>query len=478
MINFIFYYVLVSVTTVPQNPFFDHYTVIPPLGTITSIATAPQYVFAASDNYLLFFNKQSLVLEKTVYLDREIHLIGYDQQYDDLWLFNTSNIVRLAVTSYITREYPFTERVTRCGIGIDYVYLDASQKYALNKRTGEIKVITSFPEDVKWYKKTTATDIQQYRYLTPYYYMDDSKESQVPFQHYTITSIYDDGVWLYVGTAQFGLLKYNTVSWQKTRVVYGPLDNVITKVKKFNNNIYFISPSGISYYIPGTVNWKYQRLLHEVTDFIWEDNNLIIGFENRTARAQGALEFTLSNFKTSVLCLSSDEQYTYVGTQSGLYRIAQGSNEPLQFGPAQYPVYTVYPTDDELYVGAEFGFYKYNRANEQWSEIINQGIKDIVEIKDELYLLGMNNQLIKYWNSSDTGWVVLPYFNIYDIDTDNDVLYCASYAGVYYYEPATEFYKVIFELPRIRYDYVFVIDNDILVVSDQHIYRLPTAYRD
>ncbi|KPJ72378.1 hypothetical protein AMJ52_06515 [candidate division TA06 bacterium DG_78] len=478
MINFILCYTILSVTIVPQNPFLDHYTIIPPLGTITSIATSPQYIFAASDNYLLFFNKHTLTLEKTVYLDHAINLIGYDQQYDDLWLFNTTSIVRFAVTSYISREYTFSESVTRCGIGIDYVYLDASQKYSLNKRTGEIKVITSFPENVKWHKKTTNSDIQQYRYLTPYYYMDDSKESQVPFQHYSITSIYDDGLWLYVGTDQFGLLQYNTVSWQKTRVIYGPLDHTITKIKKFDNNIYFISSSGVSYYVPGTSNWKYQRLLHDVTDFIWVDNNLIIGFENRTARAQGALEFTVSNFKTSILCLSSDAQYTYVGTKSGLYRIAKGSSEPLQFGPAQNPVHAVYPTDDAIYVGGEFGFYKYTKADEHWSEIINQGIKDIAEIKNEFYLLGVNNQLIKYWNSSDTGWILLPYFNIYDIDTDSEVLYCASYAGVYYYEPTTEFYKVIFDLPRIRYDYIFVIGDDILAVSNQHIYRLSIAYRD
>lgn len=484
MINFILCYMIFSVNITPQNPFLDHYTVMPPLGQITSIATSPLYVLAVSDNYLLFFNKQTLALEKTVHFDQTIDLIAYDQQYDELWIFNTSSIIRFAITSYIVKEFTFSENVNGCGIGIDYIYLDAWRNYSLNKRTGEITAVNSFPKNVKWYKKTSDRDIQNYSFLTPYYYVDDPKESQSPFYQYKITSIYDDGLWLYVGTDRFGFLRYHTVSWQKKRIIYGPLDRMIKKVKRFDGNIYFISASGISYYTSGTGSWNYQRLVHEVADFVWMDNSLVFGFENRMSRAGGAMEFTVSNFKSDVICLSSDEQYIYAGTNSGLFRIIKGTNKPIQFGPDQYPVYAVYPMKEEIYVGGEFGFYKYYKKENRWSEIINYGIKDIVEVKNELYLLGVNNQLIKYQtiqsdsSASDQDWIVLPYFNIYDIDTDNEILYCASYAGVYYYEPATEFYKVIFGLPRIKYDYIFIVDDNILAVSNQNIYRLPIKYRD
>ena len=86
------------------------------------------------------------------------------------------------------------------GIGIDYLYLDTGRKYSFNKRTGEINLIKFFPENLKWYKKTTEDDINNYPFLTPYYYYDKPEESQSPFQKYGITAVYDDGMYLYVGT--------------------------------------------------------------------------------------------------------------------------------------------------------------------------------------------------------------------------------------------------------------------------------------
>ena len=77
-----------------------------------------------------------------------------------------------------------------------------------------------------------------------------------------------------------------------------------------------------------------------------------------------------------------------------------------------------------------------------------------------------------------TNWFLLPYFNIYDIETDNEVLYCASFAGVYVYEPETEFYQMVHSLPSLSYDHVFVIDNNIVAVSKGNLFTLPVKYRD
>ena len=112
------------------------------------------------------------------------------------------------------------------------------------------------------------------------------------------------------------------------------------------------------------------------------------------------------------------------------------------------------------------------------------GVKDIVGLKDAVYALGTNNQIMCSSNTltdsltPDSGWVLLPYFNIYDIDTDNEVLYCATYAGIYYYEPESSLYRVIYNLPRIHYEYVFVIDNALITVSENSIYSLPLEFRD
>ena len=194
--------------------------------------------------------------------------------------------------------------------------------------------------------------------------------------------------------------------------------------------------------------------------------------------------FSISNFPTDVISLNQDEENLYIGTKTGLFKIIKGTDIPLPFGPDRYAVHAIYPTENAVYVGDDFAFYSYDRGEDSWSKVLNFGIKDIVELKNDLYLLGVNNQLIKYRTSdgdaigADSTWILLPYFNVYDIDSDGDVLYCASYAGVYYYEPETELYKVIYNLPRVRYDYIFVMDDTLVTLSNDVIYSLPIEYRD
>jgi len=484
MIN-LFTYIIFAVDIFPQNIFLDHYEVIPPLGTIKSIATSTIYLFAVSDNYLLIFDKQNLSLKRTVYFDQSIDLLAYDQGYDELWITSPSVIIRYNISLGSNREYPIPEYfINGIGVGNEYIYLEASKKYLLNKRSGEIKLVNSFPDNLRWYRRITEGDIKKYPFLTPYYYVDDPQESQTPFNRYGITAINDDGVELYIGTGGFGILKYNKISWQKLRIVYGPLDTKIRRVKKVGDSVYLISSKGISIYQKKDDNWRYLRLTNEIGDFILQDSNFVVGIGNQISQLSGSFIFPINEFKAGVLYLSADNLYIYVGTNSGLFKIYRGSREAIQFGPDRYAVYAVYPTENSIYVGTEFSFYKYDARKYTWSELINRGIKKIVELKDEFYLLSVDNQLIKYQAmpkdslKSDTNWILLPYFNIYDIDTDKEVLYCASYAGIYYYNPTDGFYKMVYNLPRIKYNYIFVIEDNILTVSDRGVYRLPIKYRD
>lgn len=485
MIKILVCSILLSGNIFSQNISWDRYTIIPPLGRVKSIATSPLEVFAISDNYLLIFDKQTLALRKTIYFDEDISLVGYDHQYNDIWIVGTANIIRLTVVTYSMIEYTFTSEIGRFGVGKDYLFLDGVKDYSLNKKTGEIKVIQTFPGDVVWFNKTATADIRKYPFLTPYYYTDEQLESEAPFDQFPITALSDDGIYLYVGTHGYGILKYNKISWQKQRIIYGPLDSKIRKAKKFNNTICFITSQGLSYYPTTTDNWKYRRFIHQIADLLFIDNKFVIGFENRISRVDGSMIFSISNFTTEVHELDSDEQYIYVGTHSGLFKMYKGTSEPIPFGPDRFPVYAIHSTQDAIFVGGEYAFYKYSKVNKMWLTVLPYGVKDIAEIEDELYLLGVNNQIIKYKKTQgddlgnvDTNWILLPYFNIYDIDNDNEVLYCASYAGIYYYEPHTELYKVVYNLPRIKYDYVFLTENNIVAVSRSTIYSLPLKYRD
>jgi len=241
MINSLFCIILIAINTTPQNIFFDNYKLIPPLGDIKSICATPLNVFAISDNYLLIFSKPDLKLDKAIYFDQDIDLIGYDQQTNDLWITGPSNIIRFTIATYSVKSYPISDNIKRFGVGLDNIYLDGVKDYSLNKRTGELKYIASFPANLSWFKKTQDQDIKTYNFLMPYYYFDETGFTETPFAQFPITGIYDDGMDLYVGTNKYGLLKYNKVSWLKERIIYGPLDNRIQKAKKVDDKIAFIS---------------------------------------------------------------------------------------------------------------------------------------------------------------------------------------------------------------------------------------------
>jgi len=470
-------YSIFNLTVYPANPFFEHYEIIPQLGKVSSIATSPCYTFALVDNNLLIFDKLKLKLEKTVGFDQCFNLLGYDPQYDDIWLCNP-NVVRFNAKTYSIKEYQFSQYIKRFSITNDYLYLDTEQKFSLNKRSGEIKAINTFPEGLSWYKKLIPAELKNYPFLNPYYYLDDPQQSQQPLREFLITAIYDDGLEVWVGTDGYGILKYNKVSWHKERLVYGPIDRRIKRIKRFKDKIYLLSPSGISYYELPRKDWHYLRFRTAPSDVIWMNNNLIISLHSTLAQIEECMIFPIKNFKDRVISLTSDDKYIYIGTHSGLYKIIQGTDTAIQFGPNKYPIYCIYPSSEAVYVGDEFAFYIYDKLKYQWSKEINHGVKEIVQIKENLYLLGLDNQLIQYNLDAVNPWIILPYFNIYDIATDGEVLYCAYYLGIYYYEPAKKLFKGIYNLPRIQYNYVFVANDDILAISNKNIYRLPIKYRD
>jgi hypothetical protein len=476
---------LVAVNTVPQNIFFDHYTLIPRLGIVKSIATSTLQVFAINDNYLLIFDKSSLRLERTIYFEDDIELLGYDRFTNDLWITGSQGLIRFTLTSFSTREYALANKIQRMGIDIDNVYLDGARDFVLNKRTSMIKPISTFPGNLDWFKKTSDQDIKSYNFLMPYYFYDAAEQSQNPFAQFNITAIYDNGMDLYVGTAGYGLLRYNKVSWLKQRVVYGPLDNQLLKVRKFNDQVFFVSDQGISYRAPGQEQWQYYRFTDQISDMLYQDNSIIVSLQNRIMRNDQGVLITITNTKNNILCLGADQDALYIGTASGLYKMYKGTSTLIPFGPDNLAVYAVYPADNEIFVGGEIGFYKYDRTENKWSKELGFGIKQIAQLHGALYLLSTNNQIIQYNNTAlndnaeaDTAWVLLPYFNVYDIAADNEVVYCASYAGVYYYEPETEAYKVVYNLPQIKYNNVYVMNGNIIAVSLDNIYSLPINYRD
>ncbi|MGB9720183.1 MAG: hypothetical protein ACPL28_01705 [bacterium] len=475
-----------AVEIYPENIFIDHYELIPSLGTIKSIATSINKVFAISDNYVLIFDKNNLELIRTTYFNQDIFLIAYDQFYDELWISSTDAIFRYNINLGSVREYQFTGVVNGIGITPDKIYILSKGNYSLDRMRGKFEQITKFPDNVYWYKAFERKALEDYKFLSPYFYQDNLNETNDPFHHYEITAFYDEGMFLYIGTNQYGILKYNKISLERERVVYGPLSTRNLKIKKIGEVYYFISSLGISNLSQGqTRSWQYFRLMNEPGDLLYINNEILVSYGNQLTKISGVVSTPVTQFRNVILSLNFDETDIYVGTNDGMYRILRETNEALDFGPDQYPVYVVYPTAKQVFVGGEFATYRFDRAGGKWYKVFPRGVKDICEVAHSLYFLTTDNQLIQYSPSYDSVLnenselpIVLPYFNIYDIDSDGEILYCATGSGINYFDPKTQLYNPIYNLPRIKFNYVAVIDEYIIAISDQNIYRLGVRFRD
>ncbi len=470
----------------PGNIFLDHYELIPPLGKVKSMATSMNKLFAISDNYLLIFDRNDLHLTRVTYFKQEILFLAYDQFFDELWIASGNSILRYNISLGSIREYHFTSRAKGIGIAPEKVYISALERYALDRNTGKIEQVVKFPEGVRWFREFNKNEVREYKFLNPYFYQDGFGESNDPLYQYAITSLYDDGMFLFVGTEKFGILRYNKVSLEKVRVVYGPLSTTGVRLRKIGSEYYFVSSSGVSSTKSSNLKqWTYFRLRDGPGDLLYHNDQLIVSYGNQLTRISGNVSIPLTQFRNQILSLGMDNVNIYVGTDNGMYRIIKETTQPLEFGPDQNPVYVIHSVGDRLYVGGELALYLFDKQTEKWYTIFNRGVRDISEVATGLYFLTTDNQLIEYASivdsakaEQDTNIIILPYFNIYDIDSDGKILYCATGSGINYYDPETRLYTPLYQLPRIKYNYVGLIGDDIIAVSDYNIYRLSKQYRD
>jgi len=483
MISLGLFFFLYGLQVDPQNINMERYDVIPPLGRVTSIASSVLNVFALNDNYLLILARPALKLVRTVYFNPAPSLVAYDQA-DELWLTTSEGLVRYNLTLGSFREYPFTGSISAIASGLDNVYFRSGRNYALEKTTGKFREVSAFPDGLKWSAVLTEDEIRRFPYLIPYYFQDDLTSTRSAETRFPITALREDGLDLFVGTGGYGLLKYNTVSGQKERVIYGPLDLNFRRVRKMGDWFYFLTGTGVSRLDPKTGAWDYRRLNMTLSDLFISDSNWIVTGGNTISYISGTAVFPMDEFSSVILSAASSPQYFYVGTGNGMYRIERGTSEALTFGPEKQPVLAIAPVGDITYVGTDLSLFRYWTSADKWERIFPRGVKKILPLGSQLFFLSLDNQLIVFKPGAgdtligDSSWVLLPYFNIYDIESDSVVLYCAGYNGLSYYEPGTALLKPIYNLPRQKFNSVLITDQYIFAVADRLIYRLPVANRE
>lgn len=471
-------YFLIALQISPANPRLDRYEVVPTLGRINALAASAFDLYALSDQDLIVINKSDLRVTRTVAFDTPVFLMAYDQFRDELWLTASGYLIRYSLALGSIREYPFSSgTISALAVTPERVYFITNAVYSLQVMTGVIKKTTP-PEGLDWSQALTDEDLQKHPYLSPYYFRDEPGESQVPMNRFDITALLDDGLYVYAGTDRFGVLRYNALTLQHERIVYGPLDRQIRQARRVGDRIAFLTGAGLSFYDPRSARWSYRRLETPIVQFMAFDTTLLIASDSRLSTLTGTMVFPISEFPTRILSLGADEHRYFIGTEWGMFRIPRGTREPLDYGPDQGPIRSILTLDGRTYVGTDFALYRGDSIGTRWDTIMPFGVQKMIPLGPDLYCLGVNNQLIRCRPDADSQWTMLPYFNVYDIETDGAVVYCAGYNGLNYYDPGRGFYKPIYRLPRLAYRHVFLADGHLLVVADGGLYRLAVGDRD
>lgn len=474
----LFHLFLVALQVQPANPRLDRYEIVPALGRVGALAASAFDLYVLSDQELIVIRKSDLAVTRALSFSAPIDLMAYDRFRDELWLTAGNSLVRYNLFLGSCREYPVTTgAISALAVTPERIYFITDVPCALHVATGTIKP-ASPPDGLNWAHGLTDEELRERPYLSPYYYRDGPGESRIPMTRFGITALLDDGLYLYAGTDRFGVLRYNTLTLQRDRIVYGPLDRRVRQVRRVGDRVAFLTEAGLSFYESHSNRWSYRRLDIPIAQFLTLDTTLLIASDTRLSALSGTMIFPVSDFPARVIALGADDRRYYIGTEWGMFQIPRGTREPLGFGPDRDPVRAILACGGHVYVGTDFALYRGDSTGTAWDTVMPFGVQKMLAVGSDLYCLSANNQLIRCRPDADSQWVLLPYFNVYDIETDGAVVYCAGYNGLNYYDPDRGFYKPVYRLPRVAYRHVFFADGRLLVVADDGLYRLAAADRE
>lgn len=467
---------LTGIVVQPDRAAGDRYGIVAPLGRIASIATSIDRVFCVSDHYLVIMNRRRMTNTDVYRFDRPVQLGAYDMWFADLWLVTADTLVRFTPFSGSVRSFPLTVRVDSFAVGADALYAGGGELYRIDRSTGTTTPVAEVPAGLTWHKALTAGQLRRYPFLTPFHYRDPMAESTDPLRIYPITALHEDGVELYVGTNGYGLLRYNTLSLQMERAVYGPRSLGINDVRILGDDLYLAGDEGLSILGPSR-QWRYAATALPVQDVVAIDSTLLVNEGQVLARLDKGLRFPLLSPAARITALTATDSAIYVGTTQGIMIWHALTGAQTLLARSEQAVQAIAVHEDRLYAGTSTAWLRYLPESGSWRPVINQGIAEAVGVGAWLYLRGDNRQLLRLSGENDQ-WELLPYYNINDIATDGTDLYCATVLGLSYLEASSGLMRYIVGLPREEYQRVVVHANMIYAFSRDRLYTLPTTVRD
>lgn len=443
-----------------------HYFEIPAMGRITSLAASFRNLVLANDNYLIFLDKEKYQVLNSVRLAESPRIVGYDIETADFWAVTEGRFLRIDEFTYSIREFRIEDALNIRGfaIGPGFLYwYKGAAPVRLNKRSGRVETVSSVPQDAQWFKLLSGDQLRQYPFLSPYY-LEDEK-----FNRYPITSLAEDGINLYIGTRDYGIFRYNKLTWESKHIAFAPYASPIRRIVKENNRLYFLSDNSVSFYDPSTDSFANFRYPNRIDAFIPFQNRFIISSRNRLLSIEANFVYPISEALEQVTTFSRDGENILLATRDGLYELNPVINATEFIGLENITINKILPDSSVIYAATESGLFQYDRQTKNWEHLTSMPFRDIIKYGARHYLISTNNQLYEYAADTMRG---LPYMNITCLESDGRYLYLGTLIGLAIFDPVRNLYRPAPFLPKEKINSVVLTPTEAWLLTDRTVLKI------
>ena len=445
---------------------------------VTSIVANQRYVYIATQKGIARYDKLKELWEvpptKTPFPEK-IGVIGFDSYTGEVW-FTTPG--------YLNRYNPIFEDyksfnippniLTTDSIGIskDFICLAKSTGIKFDKLMEEWKSLDSLPKDIRWFPSSYPED---YPLLAPYYvYVPYELQTQ-----YDMTCVAEDGQDLWVGTAGYGVYKYNIVNLEVKHYLFGIFCELVDAIWKEGSTIWFAG-SGITEWNKANTSWKYFSpskdvgLLSAKVSSVVSNKRFVFFGTDEGLSIYDKSDGTWKTYRTSeglpnneITCLYIKEDTLWIGTTRGIAKLVKDKivEVPSEFRKVRIndiavtPSYLLVATSRGVYTRSKDGLSQVKDPD----ELLDFGVTKIL-VDDDTFYFGTKMGVLAY-NKGE--WkrfkypVELPSNNVLSFASDSSNLWVGTNAGVARFDKTT---KVWLTYDRINSPisgsvYAMLIDN-------------------
>lgn len=344
---------------------------IPAMDYVKSISASPFAVYITTPGGIFVFDKLGRRFEKSITqmdgLPEDIELAGYDLETTSLWVISSEELANYnPLTRHLYKTPIPLKDATSLGIGEKFIYLTNGGKgVRIDKLSYKVEEVRSIPS-VIWYGKLSPYNPKDFLFLTPYYYLDDY------LHRYEITSLYKDESTLWVGTDGYGVFAYDLTTKISQHYYFGPGEKEILRIFPAKDGLWFLHPSGLSYYNPASDTWAY---FNTSKYRIFKPREILI--------SPGVLRLLRNEGISTAV---QDKSGFFIGTRYGVYLFDLSSNTLIKELETEGEVERILIERDTIFVATTYGLLIKDRREEKWIEMkdptnkFGKGVFDIAEI--------------------------------------------------------------------------------------------------